>query len=87
MTASSPFSAFLIVMAGAGINSARHLQKGEEAFSTILAGAVFGTVCVAINNTTKSDLGTGLGILFLLSSFLTNGVAFMDTLTSVLDSY
>lgn len=87
MNHASPFTAFIVVGAGTGINTVRQLQRGHNAFPTIIAGVAFGTICVALNDTTGADFGTMLAIIFLLTSFLTNGVTFLDTLTKVVEAY
>ena len=89
MTNEAPrhFSAFLIVAAGTAINASRNIQKGHNAFPTILGGIAFGTLCVGINDVTKSETGNMLAVIFLLSSFLTNGVAFLDSIVAILDNY
>lgn len=82
-----PFTAFIIVGAGTGINATRQIQKGNQPFVTVLGGIVFGTICVAVNDVTSSDLGTMLAMIYLLTSVLTNGVSFMNTLTNVVENY
>ena len=83
----SAFTAAIVVGAGTGINAVRQVQRNKEPFGTILAGLVFAAICVAINDASKSNLGTALAMVFLLSSILTNGVKFLDTLNKVVESY
>lgn len=79
-------AAFFVVMAGAGINSVNAIQKGESPARTIYAGLAFGTVCVGINTLAEENFGTMLAIVFLLSSFLRNGVRVLDTASNAIDS-
>lgn len=75
-----------IVAGGTAINTVSAVQKSKDPFPTIIGGIAFGTICVGINALTKSSVGTLLAVLFLLSSFLTNGVKFLETLEAVINS-
>lgn len=83
----SPFTAFILVGSAAGINSVAQIQKGRSPFGVLMAGAVLGTICVAANEITRSQLGTLLAAAFLLSSILTNGTRLFDTLTKAVENY
>lgn len=79
-------SAFFVVMVGTGINMLAAVQRGKDYKSTLFAGLAFGTICVGINTGTAQNAGTGLALVFLLSSFLRNGVRLVDTTASAIDS-
>ncbi len=81
------FTAFLLVIVGASMNAVRAVQKGKQPWSIILGGIVFGVVCVGVNDLSGKRLGTMLAAIFLLSSTLISGVAIMDSLTAVTQSY
>lgn len=70
---------FFIVAAGTGINAAHAVQKQSDPFPTLMGGVIFGTLCVALDTVTDSKIGTMIAALFLLSSFLRNGVTLIDT--------
>ena len=80
-------TAAFIVSAGTGINMLRIVQRKKSPFSALMGGAAFAVFCVAIDEITKTKLGTGMALLFLLGALLTNGTAFMDTINKALDSY
>lgn len=82
-----PFTAFLLVAAGSGMNAAAAVQNGHTPFPTILGGIVFGAICVAINDVGGGGLGTMLAAIFLLGSALTSGVRFIDSLTTAVEAY
>jgi len=49
-----------------------------------LAGVVLGAICVALNNSTETELGTYLAATVLLGAVLTSGTAIMNlTLTII----
>lgn len=79
-------SGFFIVAAGTGINAVHAVQKQSDPFPTIIGGVIFGTVCVALDTITDSKIGTMMAALFLLSSFLRNGVTIIDTVNSLINS-
>lgn len=85
MAGGSDFSAFIVVSIGTGINAVNAIQTGKDVVPVLVGGAVLGTACVALNET-GYKIGTMLAILFLLSSFLTNGVRMIDTLNAVVSS-
>lgn len=87
MSSGKPFTAFLLVATGAGMNAVRAMQKGKSPFGILLGGIVFGAICVGINDISRQNVGTLLAGLFLLSSTLTSGVPFIESLGKVTDSY
>lgn len=82
----SGVGAFTLVAVGTGINTAATIAKGRDPFPTLMAGTVLGTICVGLDSATGSNIGTAFGALFLLGSFLTNGVNTIDTVTSLIES-
>lgn len=81
------FNAFLLVAAGASMNAIRAVQRGKSPFGTLLAGILFGAICVGINDLSRKDLGTLLAGVFLLSSALVSGVPLIDSMANVAESY
>lgn len=81
------FNAFLLVAAGVTMNAVRGMQRGKSPFGTILAGILFGAICVGINDLSRKDFGTMLAAIFLLSSALVSGVPLIDSLAAVAESY
>ena len=79
-------SAFFIVMAGTGMNMLAAIQNGKDYKTSLFGGLAFGVICVGINTATEQNAGTGLALVFLLSSFLRNGVNVLDTTASAIDS-
>lgn len=75
-----------IVAAGTAINALSAIQRGKSPTSTLFGGGAFALVCVAINTATPQKLGTAIALVFLLSSFLSNGVRLIDSVTSALSS-
>ena len=86
-TQSKPFTAFLLVAAGTSMNAVRGIQRGKSPFGTILGGLLFGTICVALNDLGKANIGTLLAGLFLLSSTLVSGVPLIDSIADAANSY
>lgn len=82
----SPASAFFIVILGASMNAFVASGRGGNAATIMAGGAAFGIACVAINEGTKSDAGTMFAALFLLSSFLTNGVKIVNAANAIVKS-
>lgn len=78
-------SAAGIVAAGVGINIVSAIQRGKDISSTLWAGCAFAVICVTLNTFTKNNIGTGLALLFLLTSFLTNGVRIFDTTNKLIE--
>ena len=87
MASGKSFTAFLLVATGVTMNAVRTVQKGNSPWGTILAGLLFGTICVGINDLTKKDLGTMLAGVFLLSSALVSGVPLIDSVADLAESY
>jgi len=75
-----------LILAGAGVNAAHTIQAGKDPFPGLMGGAVFGTIAVGINTVTKTRIGTMMGALFLLSSFLFHGVQLIDIANGVISS-
>lgn len=87
MAQEKSFTAFLLVAAGTSMNAANGMRKGHPPFGTLLAGILFGAICVGINDLSKQNLGTLLAGVFLLSSVLVSGVPFIDSVADVAESY
>ena len=87
MQQGKPFIAFLLVMAGASMNALNAVRRDKPAFSILLAGIVFGTICVALNDLSKQNFGTLMAGVFLLSSALVSGVPLIDAASNVAESY
>lgn len=87
MASNKSFTAFLLVAAGASMNALRQVQKNKSPFGTLLAGMLFGTICVGLNDISKENFGTLLAGLFLLSSVLVSGVPLIDSVAKVAESY
>lgn len=82
----SALGAFTTVAVGTGINATSAVVHGKDPFSTLAAGVVLATVCVGINSATGSNIGTAFAALFLLGSFLTNGVTTITTVDRFINS-
>ena len=74
-----------IVAAGVAINAVSAIQRGKDITSTLWAGCAFAVICVTLNTFTKNNIGTGLALLFLLSSFLMNGTRIFDTTNKLIE--
>ena len=81
------FTAFLLVATGASMNALSAMQRGKSPFGTLLAGIVFGTICVGLNDISRENVGTLLAGVFLLSSALVSGIPLIDSLADVANSY
>lgn len=82
----SSVGAFTAILVGTGINATHAVSKGKDPFPTLAAGVVLGTVCVGINAASGTDVGTAFAALFLLGSFLTNGVTTIDAVNAFIQS-
>ena len=82
----SAVGAFTLVSVGVGINAATAVTKRKDPFPTLAAGVVLGTVCVAVDTATGTNLGTMLAALFLLTSFLSNGVSTVTMIERFINS-
>jgi hypothetical protein len=82
----SAVGAFTVVAAGTGINTIHAVTKGKDPFPTLAAGVVLGTICVGLNAATGSNIGSAFGALFLLGSFLTNGVETINVIDAFINS-
>lgn len=75
-----------IIAAGTAINALTVMQKGKPVTSTLFGGGAFALACVAINAATPQNLGTAMALVFLLSSFLTNGVRLIDSIITAISA-
>lgn len=82
----SAVGALTLVAVGTGINAAHTVAKRHDPFPVLAAGVILGTVCVGLDSATGSRVGTGLAALFLLASFLTNGVNTVTMVNKFIDS-
>lgn len=87
MAQTKSFTAFLLVSVGTTMNAVRVTQKGASPFPVILAGLLFGTVCVGLNDISQKSIGTMLAGVFLLSSTLVSGVPLIDSVADLAESY
>lgn len=82
----SAVGAFTTVAVGTAINATSTVAKGKDPFPVLMAGVAFGTVCVGLDSITGSSIGTAFGAVFLLGSFLTNGVRMIETVNAVINA-
>ena len=78
----SSFSTVGMCVGAVGVNTVYTIQHHHDPFPTILAGALFTGVCVVAGGF-RPEIGTALAALFLLSSLLTRGTAFINWLTAL----
>lgn len=83
----SAIGAFTLVAAGTGMNATAVVSKGRDPMGTIMAGTVLGVICVGLDSATDSTVGTAFAALFVLGSFLTNGVSTIELVNRFIQSY
>ena len=83
---SQPVTAFFLCAGAGTLNAVTAYNKnpsGGPVFTPVLAGIVLGTICVALNNGTDTEIGTYLGACILLASVLTTGPSLTKMILAV----